>query len=105
MAALNFPRALSLPDEAPAVTHAAPGVTAHKSTHIPLKQENSNSLFKENTRAAKLGEYFPYSHSRPLAIIVFQVLQKPKEIELLIYKNYCSSFLQDLSPTTTKRHE
>lgn len=77
MADLHFPCALSLPYEAPAVTHAALGVTAHKSTHIPLKKkENNNSLFKANTRAAKLGEYFPYSHSSPLAIIVFQVLQK-----------------------------
>lgn len=72
--------------------------------HTSPKQENNNSLFKENTRAAKLGEYFPYSHSSPLAIIVFHVLQEPKETELLIYKNYCTTFLQDLSPTTTKHH-
>lgn len=81
-----------------AVTHAAPGVIAHKSKHATLNKK------KKNKHAAKLEEYLLYSHFIPLAIIVFHVLQKAKEIELLIYKNYCITFLQDLSPTTTKCH-
>lgn len=56
-----------------------------------------NSLVQENTHAAKLEEHLPYSHFIPLADIAFHVLQKAKEIELLTYRNYCTSFLRFVS--------